>query len=283
VLVLAEHGFLGALEESAEGDDRKAALMAYSDWAEEQGQNGLSMALHYCLVHDLFPASMAFKWWWRKKPGSMWAECRPGELPVAVFRRLPGAAKQEMVWCATLRDAFLVLGEALEFIGRMRYRESLYRAILEDPYDELARSAYADCLEEEGDGHCWEVRNGGEKTTFADGTVAQCWRRGFVWRIVTTKQWLEEAFRLFRSHPVVSFGLADVSLSTTDREPGFRDYWLIERRLNPALMFLDGFLRWSEWWETKEGLEDELSRSLVAFGRHKAGLPPLKERGEEKV
>ena len=189
---------------------------------------------------------------------------------------------------------------------------ALLRGVLIDPGDDLVRLVLADCIEESGDGDRaefirWCVRNPdleGGRTLQPHIHLTERWRfnatipgmkpnwylyrRGFVSEIrPPLVDFLTHAEELFRSHPIERVVL-------TDREPhgagwmwfdggaGSELYWEISHWLPtcihevlPGGSPLAGGYHNHRQYPSVNAANAALSAACVAYGRSRAGLPPM--------
>ena len=171
--------------------------------------------------------------------------------------------------------------------------QALYRAILEEPFLDLHRLAYADRCEELGKhGEARfireQLRTGKE---FGTGNKEIC-RRGFLEEIhLRCSQFMEKAKDYFLHHPILVVRLIDRKpQDNSDYHPHpWDDRCVVSwHRIVPDYGTESDDLPISLWehlrgttenrykfYSSVESANEALSHACVAYGRKLAGLPPL--------
>jgi uncharacterized protein (TIGR02996 family) len=180
--------------------------------------------------------------------------------------------------------------------------DDLLWAVLERPWDDAPRLAYADLLMERGDPNGEMIRGavlvGGvvRGVDTARGiTGSPCWgfwSRGFCQEIVITIRHFSDSHRfLFERYPIVDVRVDDMAPHREDMGGGntlwewcrwgwrgeFNETCSVPQKLFDLLPGGENVLARDRRavYFTREAARDALSRACVEFGRQAVGLPPL--------
>lgn len=152
-----------------------------------------------------------------------------------------------------------------------RWRPDLYkleRAILHNQSFDLY-PAWASKLD-------WSMTTHAHEPKFRVGIkegIQDIWctlKRGFIEDIeCTIKDWEYYGPEIVSTSPIANVKITDVKPSTTDREPGFRDFYCWEPRWPCRIHFLADHLKFGHdsWRDTEEECNKDLSKALITWAK----------------